>query len=85
MDQKIAVVWQRLGVDKILLGGVVARRAAFRCVAEMLAFDALPLPLSRQGEGASADSIFSERAHFVLDRNRDDVLECGNYGMGRCA
>jgi hypothetical protein len=23
--------------------------------------------------------------HFVLDKNRDGVLDCGNYEMGRCA
>jgi hypothetical protein len=35
MDQKIAVVFQALAVDKILLAGVPARRAAFRRVAKV--------------------------------------------------
>ena len=28
---------------------------------------------------------FFGRAHFVLDNCRDNVLNCGNYGMGWCA
>jgi hypothetical protein len=39
MDQKIAFVFQWLVVDKILLGGVVARRGPARSVAEMHGFD----------------------------------------------
>jgi hypothetical protein len=41
MDQKIVVVLQWLGIYQILLGGVAARRAAFRRVAETHGFGAL--------------------------------------------
>jgi hypothetical protein len=41
-------------------------------------------PLRRRMHGFGTLDFF-RGAHFVLDRNRDDVLNCRNYVMGRCA
>jgi hypothetical protein len=108
MDQKIAVVLQRLGVDKILLAGVAARRGMAPLCRRMHGRRTLTLPLSRRRERGlplvqpldrvpsptqwERDRVrvqpqtgFFGRPHFVLDKNRDDVLKCKNYVMGRCA
>jgi hypothetical protein len=74
MDRKIAFGLHALGLYQILLGGVTARRGTVRFCCGLIRFDPI------------CGARFSSReSHFVLDISRDDVLNCENYVMGRCA